>query len=236
MVFIHGWGCDATQFAGLARAFEATHRIFRPDLPGHGRTPLGSFAPGFATYAAAVADFILEQGLDRPVLVGHSMGGVLMLMAAASGRIRPRALVNLDGGLPPAKSTLTGQALICSWLDLPDFREKLARVLRENFFLPHERDARCEAIIQAMCSAPEPVLRFLPTEVGTLDASAILPRIAAPSLYIAGAKPRFDPEAAARFPGMQIEQIPGSGHFPHLYAEEETAGKMKTFLAGLDGK
>src|ERR1700761_2252561 len=100
LVCVHGWGCEGGQFIELSQLLEREFRIYRPDLPGHGQTPLGGFVPNFGPYAEALMDFILKQKLERPVLRGHSLGGVLALMAAASGKWQPRGVINLDGSLP----------------------------------------------------------------------------------------------------------------------------------------
>ena len=102
------------------------------------------------------------------------MGGILSLLTAA--RLRPRAVINLDGGLPATDHALTAHAIIRRWLDETDFRVRLAGTLREAFFLPSERDGRCEEIIRTMCAAPDSVLRFLPEQVGALDPARILSR------------------------------------------------------------
>ncbi len=231
LVCTHGWACNGEQFMELSRFLEKDFRIFCLDLPGHGRTPLDGFLPGFEHYAGTMVDFALKHKLERPVLLGHSMGGVLSLMAAASGRLQPRAVVNLDGSLPPAEKTLAGQNTIYRWLDEPDFRGRLARLLREIFFLSFERDARCNAIIETMCSAPEAVLRFLPEQVGELQPERILPKVAAPVLFVGSAVPRFDAgKAATVIPHLRLERIPNAGHFLHVYAADRVAALLKDFL------
>src|ERR1700753_1886864 len=77
LICVHGWGCEGGQFLELNRLLAGEFRIYRPDLPGHGRTPLGGFVPNFKPYADVLVDFIREHQLERPVLLGHSMGGVL---------------------------------------------------------------------------------------------------------------------------------------------------------------
>ena len=121
--------------------------------------------PDFKGYARLIADFAQEHQLERPVLLGHSMGGILSMMAAGAGHLAARAVINLDGSLPATEGTLAAQRMICGWVHEPDFRQRLAWQVRSAFFLPSERDARCEAIIHAMCSAPAAVLRLLPGEV-----------------------------------------------------------------------
>jgi len=228
LVCIHGWGCHGGQFTGLAEALESDFRIYRLDLPGHGATPLGDFAPGFDNYADAIASFVAEQGLQRPILLGHSMGGVLALMAGM--RFPHRAIINLDGGLPPAAHTRAGQGVIRSWLDLPDLRERLAGAFRESFFLPGERDARCESIIRTMCSAPVAVLRFLPEQIGDLDAAHVLPLLSAPVIYIGTARSRFDfSEAKQLLAQAEYTEISEAGHFCHIYALHKVTALVKAF-------
>jgi pimeloyl-ACP methyl ester carboxylesterase len=234
LICTHGWACNGEQFVELSQLLARDFRIFRPDLPGHGRTPLNGFLPTFEYYADTIVDFALEHGLEHPVLVGHSMGGVLSMMAATSGQLQPRAIINLDGSLPAAAKTLAGQEQIHSWLDEPDFRKRLADFLRNAFFLPSERGARCEAILQTMCSVPDAVLRFLPEQVGELQPDRILPQVSAPVLYVGSAAPRFDlQKAATLIPHLQLEQIPDAGHFLHIYAADRVAVTIMKFLEPL---
>lgn len=231
LICTHGWACNGDQFIELSRLLDKDFRIFRLDLPGHGRTPLDGFLPGFEHYAGQIVDFSLKHQLERPVLLGHSMGGVLSLMAAASGRLRPRAVINLDGSLPPTEKMLAGQQMIGRWLKEPDFRGRLAGLLREVFFLSFERDARCEAVLKTMCSAPEAVLRFLPEQVGELHPEHILPRVTAPVLFVGSAVPRIDFKMAAAFiPHLRYERISDAGHFLHIYAADRVAALLENFL------
>ena len=234
LICVHGWACNSGQFVQLSQILAKDFRIFCLDLPGHGRTPLNGFSPSFERYAGVIAEFALNNGLKDPVLLGHSMGGALSLIAAGSGRLQPRAIISLDGSLPAAKETLAGHHLIRGWLDLPDFRERLAGLLRRVFFLPAERDARCEAILQTMCSAPAAVLRFLPEQIGNVRPDRVLPGITAPVLFIGSAAPRFDsPTAAALLPHLQLEQISGAGHFLQIYAAAQVAATITNFLKPL---
>jgi pimeloyl-ACP methyl ester carboxylesterase len=234
LLCIHGWGCNGVQFEGLADRLGKEYRIYRPDLPGHGQSPLGDFRPTFANYADAVCEFSARHELVDPILLGHSMGGALALLAAASGRILPRAIINLDGSLPAAEHVLVAQATIRGWLDQPDFRNRLAAALNDGFFLPQERDERSTEIIRTMCTAPSEVLRFLPEQVGTLDASAILPRVTVPTLYLGASRPRFDrKQAAAHIPQLRVEQIPDAGHFLHIYALPQVCALVEDFLRSI---
>jgi pimeloyl-ACP methyl ester carboxylesterase len=234
LICTHGWACNSEQFVALTQLLERDFRIFRLDLYGHGETPLGGFSPGFEQYANAVVEFALRLEIKQPVLLGHSMGGVLSMMAAASDRFWPRAVINLDGSFPASDETVAGQAVIRSWLNEADFRDRLRDLLRKAFFLPCERDARCEQILRTICSAPEAVLRFLPEQVGELHPESVLPKVTAPVLYVGSAAPRFDRQvAAALIPHLHFEHIPNAGHFLHIYAVENVAALTRKFLKPL---
>lgn len=231
VVCVHGWGCEGSQFRAMSALLGPGYEIYRPDLPGHGRTPLDGFRPGFESYADEIVGFVRARNLDRPVLIGHSMGGVLSLIAASTGRIHPRAVVNLDGSLPMSVATLEGQRTIRSWLDLPDFRARLAGLLTESFFEPAERDDRCRAIVNGICAAPDAVLQFLPEQIDQLRPEVTLAKIAAPTLYVGSARPRFDaPRAEAIAPGLHFEQIPDVGHFLPVYAPDRVAARVRAFV------
>jgi len=230
VVCVHGWACHGGHFAEVAERLGSRFRVYRPDLPGHGQTPLGNFEPTFPGYTAVLADFLKSLAPARPMVVGHSMGGVLSLMAAA--QVDVRAVINLDGSLPARESTLAAQATVASWLDEPDYLERLRVALAEGFFLPTERGPRCNEIIDGMCRAPREVLRFLPEQIHTIDPSAFLPRVQAPMLYVGAARPRYDEAGAlALNAAIRFTQIAGAGHFLPIFAAEKVADLVERVAA-----
>ena len=92
-VLIHGAGFDHTVWRYQARFLAGRgHRVFAPDLPGHGRSegpPLGSI-PAMGGW---LRDLIGAIGSERPVLVGHSMGSYVALSCATSHPNSALALV-----------------------------------------------------------------------------------------------------------------------------------------------
>lgn len=93
LVFIHGWYQNGAQAWGmLAPRFEKKYRVFVPDLPGHGLSPLGDAANfSIAVNRLLITEFIRHlrktYGLRRVILVGHSYGAfaVLDLISASPG-------------------------------------------------------------------------------------------------------------------------------------------------------
>lgn len=100
VVMVHGAFCGAWAFERFKGPFEDRGwRVLAPGLRGHGEgVPRDAVAGlSMADYATDLVRFC-EDLPERPVLVGHSMGGLVCQMAAR--RIRPRALVLLAPSTP----------------------------------------------------------------------------------------------------------------------------------------
>src|SRR5262245_8081466 len=98
-VFVHGWSGDRSYFAPQVTHFADRHAVATLDLRGHGES--GCPEPGrpgsyevaaFADDTLAVAE---ATGLHRPVVVGHSLGGLAALACAARpSAVRTAVMVN----------------------------------------------------------------------------------------------------------------------------------------------
>ena len=101
LLLLHGAGGNLATMTTLARLLRARHRVVTVDLRGHGRSGNGDW-----TFDAALGDLAAvtgQLGLDRPAVVGHSIGGML---AALWGRQHPDSpgVVSLDGVPAPTRA------------------------------------------------------------------------------------------------------------------------------------
>ena len=91
MIFVHGWCCDRSYFAPQVTHFSGSHAVATVDLRGHGESSAPDPSPG-AYDIAVLADDVLAvataAALQRPVLVGHSLGALIGLVCAARPRTR----------------------------------------------------------------------------------------------------------------------------------------------------
>lgn len=123
-VLVHGMSHGGWAWSALgARLERARHRVIAPDLPGHGRRAHERMRATVDRYAAAVADAMMLHGAHDAIVVGHSMGGVVIPKVAERVPARVRHLVFLaavvlpDGArlietqmAPPARAMLRGLA------------------------------------------------------------------------------------------------------------------------------
>jgi 3-oxoadipate enol-lactonase len=77
IVFLHGIGGSAASWRWQLDAFSRTYRAIAWDMPGYGASaPLAAMT--IANLAQALEQFLREQQIERPILVGHSIGGMVV--------------------------------------------------------------------------------------------------------------------------------------------------------------
>jgi len=82
LVFVHGWSCDRTYWDAQVRHFAPRHRVVAIDLPGHGESGTGREEWTVEAFGGDVAAVVQHLGLEEVVLIGHSVGGFVVLEAA----------------------------------------------------------------------------------------------------------------------------------------------------------
>ncbi|UDL89290.1 alpha/beta hydrolase [Mesorhizobium sp. PAMC28654] len=100
LVLVHGF-TDTSRSFSLMAPHLAGRRLIIPDLRGHGASPVGAGGLSPADFAVDVAGLIRTLRLERPVLVGHSLGSMVAIETAAAYPDMLGGLVVLAGTLRP---------------------------------------------------------------------------------------------------------------------------------------
>ena len=101
LLFIHGWCCDATHWRKQLAALDGDHRVLALDLRGHGESAKPDQDYTIDEFAEDMGWLCQELALERPVIVGHSMGGVIALNMVRRWPQLARAVVFVDAGITP---------------------------------------------------------------------------------------------------------------------------------------
>ncbi|MFT2707389.1 alpha/beta fold hydrolase [Clavibacter zhangzhiyongii] len=250
LVLAHGMGDSREAYRFLMPLLvEAGYRVAAVDLRGHGESSVG-WAGHTRTDIAGDLIRLVEHLGGPAVLVGHSIAGGAVTIAAATAPHLVTALVEL------APFTRR-QSLSLSDLRDPAFRRGMRHLLGTTLLRssrewlryldvaypgiwPADHAARLERI-RAMLAEPGRMAALRAMGSGTpADAGAQLGNVRCPVLVVQGGAdcdwvdPRAEGEAivAALPAGLgRLEVIEGAGHYPHTQYPAEVATAMTTFLA-----
>lgn len=119
LVMVHGWMDVAASYQFVVDAFAQDHYIIAPDWRGYGKTPAGGVDNFWFPDYMADLDFLLDHyAPDTPVnLVGHSLGGNVVMLYAGVRPGRIRRLVNLEGFGMPATRPEQAPGRYAKWMD-----------------------------------------------------------------------------------------------------------------------
>lgn len=112
LVLLHGIGSGAASWVQQLEALGATRRVLAWDAPGYGEsTPVEAASPHAADYADALRAWLDALGIDRCVLVGHSLGAIVAgrFAAAHSRRVAGLALLSPAAGYGAASEAVRAQ-------------------------------------------------------------------------------------------------------------------------------
>ena len=231
LLFAHGWCCDHTHFAPLVAHYGRRHRVVAVDLRGHGASdkPEQDYTvEGFADDLAWLCD---RLALVRPVVVGHSLGGVVALDLAARYPDLPAAIVLLDSSAVPTPRLLANLRPAGDRFRGPDYREQ-GRAFFANMFMVTDDPDRKARIVEGMCATPQHVMVSTFDQLVGYDSLPAAERCRVPVLAIASKVPSSD---HARFhklcPQLLTGQVVGAGHFLHLEVPEQVNPMIDRFLA-----
>ncbi len=92
IILVHGWSCDSRYWREQVAPLAAGHRVVTVDLAGHGHSGSGREVYGLPAFGQDVQSVADAVGGDRFVLVGHSMGALVVTEAA---RLMPGRVLGL---------------------------------------------------------------------------------------------------------------------------------------------
>jgi pimeloyl-ACP methyl ester carboxylesterase len=170
--------------------------------------------------------------LAKPVVIGHSMGGIVTVELARRFPDLPAALVLLDAPIvrPPAQGAAR-QALV-ETLHGPGYRDAVREWVCNAYFLSTDDSEMRDRTADAMASAPQHVLVSSLEQMLRWDGTAAAPAGRVPVLCVSADRPLNDlPRLQELCPHWIYGQTVGAGHFHQLLVPEQVNAMIERFLA-----
>lgn len=220
MVLIPHWTMDWTAWQGFMQRNQDRYTMYAVTLPGFGGSdapplPMGALPSDglwLDNAAAAVVDLIKSRNIDKPVVVGHSLGGNVALRVALLAPETIRSVVSIEGS-PALPMAVPGQPPVEKAIRARLIDERLRaqqEAITYEDWLPLVRKRAQEwtrdqalggRIADAAARVPKTVASNYICELMASDLSADLAGMRVPALLIA-AIPETSPA-----PGLTLESI-----------------------------
>ena len=238
LLFLHGHSCARTDFAHQVDAFSAHRRVITFDQRGHGESSLAR--DGFYGFEATARDArVLCETLrvERPVVVGHSLGGVSALRLAEDPSFAS-ALILLDSTVDIPDEVQSELAAFVDQLEgLSDaaFREQVSVYARHRMIDPSDDERVADQLIDRAARVPKDAYVPAVRSIVGVDIAGIAKAVNVPTLFIASSLPWIPPDRVHQLlPGWFLGRTVGAGHFHHLLVPDQVNAMIERFLASID--
>jgi pimeloyl-ACP methyl ester carboxylesterase len=225
LLALHTAGADGRQFRHLLADPEVTarHRVVAFDLPWHGRSlpPEGWWTEEYLlttdAYVGYVQDFCDALGLDRPVVLGCSMAGSLVIELARRSPERWSGVIGLSGALKV-------QGRFQDWPLAPDVNaQQVVPSWTASLMSPHSPEVSRREVWWIYSQGGPGIYRgdtyFYSQDLDLRDAAHTIDTARCPVHLLTGeydhaCTPDDTAAAIAAIPGARGGTMPGIGHFP----------------------
>jgi pimeloyl-ACP methyl ester carboxylesterase len=241
VVFIHGWTCDLTFWRGQAPVYR-NRRSLLIDLPGHGLSDKPKVAYPVEFFARGIEAVLRDAGVEKAVLVGHSLGGPIAyaFIRQFPEQVKGLVLVDATVGAAPndpryrAAQEVKYQQRAQNLSGPAGERNFLAQV--ESMFSAKTLPAMRAQIRAKMLATPEHVRIAAVTSASALDPPSAGEMFAIPAVAIQAAQKGTEERAAAMrtiFPKLRLEKWEHSGHFLMMEDPARFNRSLEKFLLSL---
>jgi pimeloyl-ACP methyl ester carboxylesterase len=237
ILLVHGGMADHRHFTPQLTYFGKNRRTVAVDLRGHGKSDKPEQAYTIEGFREDVAWLCEELHLHQPVVVGHSMGGLIALDLAAKHPAIPSAIVILDSPVVPPSWLKEALGPFAEALRTAEYRPAIRKFLTPFMGFAKAPDNR-ERMLAEMSSCSQHVVASALEHYVAYDSAASASACRVPILYISSGPWFSDIERFRQLcPQLTTGQTVGSGHYHQLEVPEQINSMITRFLtaSGIDG-
>jgi sigma-B regulation protein RsbQ len=245
MLFAHGFGCDQNMWRFVTPGFEDRYRIVLLDYVGHGKSDVNAYDPeryaDLNGYALDVLDVCHALDLRDVVLVGHSVGAIICMLAAVNESERFRSLIMVS----PSPRYIDDEPDYIGGFSRREI-EALLEMMETNYvgwasylapqvMLNLERPGLTEELKRSFCSTDPEIAKQFARATFLSDKRDDLAELRVPTLVLQCSEDVIAPAEVGRYvaehvPGSTLRMLSAKGHCPHMSDPFDTIDAMKEFL------
>jgi pimeloyl-ACP methyl ester carboxylesterase len=233
LLFVPGWCCAGTAFAPQLEHFAASCTVTAADPRGCGGSDAPEGGYDIPSLADDLAALCRELRIEKPVVIGHSLGGMVAVELAARYPDLVSAVVGVDPGpihaTPEATAIYRGLTEQLAGPDGETVRRNFAHAAVQSPTI--DEDVR-DTMIEAMCAVPLRAATALMCGVPAWNGVAALALCEVPMLMLLAypAKSNDAWRLLPLKPDLHYAMTVGSGHFNQLEVPEQVNAIIERFL------
>ena len=229
IVLMHGWGCNLTTLASIEKVAAESHTVYNVDFPGFGESEEPHEVWGVELYTQLIEKFIEAEGIENPILLGHSFGGRVGILYSSRNKVKKLILVDAAGVKPRRSFKYYFKV----------YTYKLSKKLMPLIYGKKGAQERIEQMRAKRGSSDynnaSPMMRAILSKVVNEDLKHCMPKISAPTLLIWGendtATPLRDAQIMEKLiPDAGLVSFPGCGHYSFLDNPIQFAAVLRSFI------
>ncbi len=216
LVFIHCWCCDRTYWERQVEDFSQDYKVVTLDLAGHGQSGHNRTDWTMAAFGADVAAVANKLNLQDMILVGHSMGGTVMIEAARLLGPRVKALVGVDN-LQKLDKKFTEDEIAQYVANYENDFPGVTYRFTKSLFPPTADTALANGIAREVSSAPKEMALGAFANIFRYDYVAALKDVRVPIRCINSDEYPTDVEGNKRVAAsFEVTIMPAHGHYIYI--------------------
>ncbi|GAA0380947.1 alpha/beta hydrolase [Streptomyces blastmyceticus] len=237
LVFAHYWGGSASTWDAVVERLPADRDTVRFDQRGWSSSRALPGPYHLDQLADDLIGLVEGLGLDRFVLVGHSMGGKVCQLVAARRPAGLAGLVLLAPAPPEPPAGLTAEHRR-SLAHAYDSAQAVGQALDHALTAAPLEDTVKSAVVRDSLAGDDSARREWPLRGIAADVTDAARAIDVPVVVLAGEHDKVEPSHVLRrhllphVPQARFSVVPGSGHLLPLEAPEAVAAALEDFVSG----
>ncbi|GJD40806.1 alpha/beta fold hydrolase [Methylobacterium bullatum] len=230
VLLVHGWGCNRSFMRHQQEFFGQKRRTIAVDLRGHGESDAPPEDYTVTNFANDLAWTCRNLEIERPIVVGHSMGGTVALEFGANYPYLVGAVVMIDSYVCLSPFFLQEMTKLSERLNRTDYIEAIDLSL-QGLYLPGEDPGIREAFFASLRKTQQRVLSSaFDDHILHYNAEPAARRCAVPIAYIGAETSGANIDRLREVqPQIKVGQTMGSGHFSPLLVPDQINAMIRDF-------
>lgn len=247
VIFAHGFGTDQTAWRHQVDAFASSYQLVLFDHIGAGKSDLAAYSPrrysSLYSYAEDLLELCAELKLRDAILVGHSVSGMVSLLAALVDASRFRQLIFISAS---PRYLNDAQANYIGGFEQADL-DALYAAMSSNYhawvsgFAPlamghPERPELAIEFASTLAAIRPDIAQAVARVIFQSDHRSELPKLTVPTVILQASDDIAVPPQVGQFmadhiPQARLIHIEATGHLPHLSASDVVTQTLATCFA-----